>query len=264
MIRIQEPGGWTLVTHRDHARLAGRFATHWNNHDFAAPEPRGEVLTAVARHDDAWEVRDCAPCLTDRGLPSAFSRELAGTYSAFEEMDFEDYLAVRGRAAETVASDNPYAAILISMHTVNLLTERTDISALTRAQSDLLRGFIENQERRQRELGAQVDTDPEKLRRGFEFLQACDSLSLMVCARQTKTAHLRHSHPRRDGSTVRFECAPLGGDAYRLTPFPFDKDVLTTEVPARRVAGDAFPDQEAFRSAFAAAPIEPLMVKIVR
>src|SRR5580658_3757490 len=127
MIRIETDSGWILVEHREHARLAGRMAEHWGNGEFAPPEPRADILEAVARHDDAWAARDETPFLTPEGRPSAFSRELVGKYSAFEEMDFADYLAVRGRAAQAVAADNPYAAVIISMHTVSLLTTQADL-----------------------------------------------------------------------------------------------------------------------------------------
>jgi hypothetical protein len=131
VIRVKEPGGWMLVGHRDHARFAGELARQWGNAEFAPPEPFADILVAVARHDDAWAERDAAPCLTREGRPSAFSHELVGTYSAFEEIDLADYLAVRGQATEAVAADNPYAAIIVSMHTVNLLTEQADLRGLS-------------------------------------------------------------------------------------------------------------------------------------
>jgi hypothetical protein len=152
MIRIETDSGWILVEHPEHARLAGRFAARWGNTDFPPPEPRADVLTAVSRHDDAWAARDALPFLTREGRPSAFSRELVGRYSAFEEIDFADYLAVRGNAAEVVAADNPYAAIVISMHTVSLLTTQADLSGLQASDLELHRAFIENQRKRQGEL----------------------------------------------------------------------------------------------------------------
>jgi hypothetical protein len=97
--RIETDTGWILVEHPEHARLAGRFAAHWGNAEFAPGAEGKDVLTAVARHDDAWASRDAEPFLTREGRPSAFSRELVGKYSAFEEIDLADYLAVRGRAA---------------------------------------------------------------------------------------------------------------------------------------------------------------------
>ena len=54
----------------------------------------------IASHDDGWAARDAHPSITRQGKPSAFSTELVGKYSAFEEIDLADYLAVRdGRCA---------------------------------------------------------------------------------------------------------------------------------------------------------------------
>ncbi len=272
MIRIETDSGWILVEHPEHARLAGKFAARWGNADFAPPEPRADVLVAVARHDDAWATRDAVPFLTREGRPSAFSRELVGKYSAFEEIDFADYLAVRGRAADAVAADNPYAGIIISMHTVSLLTTQADLSGLREHDLELHRRFIANQTKRQGEWIAALAADPAHaaavqpaaLNRAFEFLQACDSLSLGVCVRYPEAKNLRHRHPRRDGSSVDITCAPLGGDAYRLAPYPFDADDLRFELPCRTVAGRTFPSQEAFREAYAEAPVGRLNVRIVR
>jgi Protein of unknown function (DUF3891) len=272
MIRIETDSGWILVEHREHARLAGRMAAHWGNGEFAAPEPRADVLEAVARHDDAWALRDDTPFLTPEGRPSAFSRELVGAYSAFEEMDFADYLAVRGRAAQAVAADNPYAAVIISMHTVSLLTTQADLSKLSARDLDLHQRFIEEQRLLQALLVEKLADNPARaaaltpasLRRAFEFLQACDSLSLGVCVRFPVPRPLRHRHPRRDGSLVALDCIPLGGDTYRIAPFPFDADEVALEVPCRRVAGKMFAGQAAFREAYAAAPVSPLRVGIVR
>ena len=271
MIRIETDAGWILIEHPEHARLAGQFGAHWGNAEFPVPEPRAKIMTAVFRHDDAWALRDSNPVLTREGKPSAFSRELVGKYSAFEEIDFADYLAVRERAAEGVAADNPYAAIIISMHTVDLLTRQADLSALSEAERDLHCQFIGRQVRRQSELVELLrggpDRDevaPERLQRAFEFLQACDSLSLTACVRYDRPIPLRHAHPRTKGAPVTLECAPLGGDTYRVTPYPFEVDEFNLEVPFRFVQGKAFADQNAFRSAYLATAVVPLKVRVVR
>jgi len=272
MIRIETDTGWTLVEHREHARLAGRFARRWGNTLFAAPEPREDLLVAVTRHDDAWAARDEVPFLTRQGKPSAFSQELVGAYSAFEEIDLADYLAVRGRAAEVVAADNPYAAVVISMHTVDLLTAQADLSGLSEADRELHRRFVEDQRLRQaqriRELAQRADyaeaVRPAALQRALEFLQACDSLSLTVCSRFPRPIPLRHRHPRRDGTLSPIECTPLGADTYRLSPSPYDADAAPFEVPCRHVDGRLFADQAAFRAAYAAAPVSALAIRILR
>ena len=117
MLRLETETGWWLVTHPDHARLAGAFAERWGNDRFLPPEPRVNVLRGIARHDDGWIARDSSPQITRQGKPSAFSVELVGKYSGFEEIDLADYLAVRDSAVREIAAQDPYAALLISMHT---------------------------------------------------------------------------------------------------------------------------------------------------
>ena len=271
MIRIETKEGWTLVEHPEHARLAGRFASRWGNAEFSVPEPRGDILEAVARHDDAWADRDRLPFLTRQGRPSAFSQELVGKYSAFEEIDLADYLAVLGRAAEVVAADNPLAAVIISMHTVDLLTTHADLSGLSEADRALHRKFIESQRQWQAERIRALSASPRSapfssprgLRRAFEFLQACDSLSLTVCSRFPQPIPLRHLHPRKDGTLAAIECTPLGNDTYRLSPNPLDSDGMVFDLPCRHVPGRGFASLEAFRSAYAATPVSILEVTIL-
>src|ERR1700735_3883134 len=152
MLRMETETGWWLVTHPDHARLAGAFAEHWGNEQFLAPEPRAGVLKGIAQHDDGGLSRDAAPQITRQGKPSAFSVELVGKYSAFEEIDLADYLAVRERAVRMVAERDPYAALLVSMHTYNLLTARADRTTIQPDQLPLLDAFLTRQEQFQDEL----------------------------------------------------------------------------------------------------------------
>lgn len=270
MIRIATPAGYALVAHQEHARLAGRFAEHWGNAQFPAPAPAGvmpHVIAAVARHDDAWAARDAAPCLTREGRPSAFTRELVGSYSAFEEIDLADYLAVRGAATEAVAQDDPYAAILISMHTVNLLTEQADLSTLKPADRALHADFIAGQLRRQAELAASLPPDlaahatPAQLGRAFEFLQFCDNLSLLVCVGYDQPRPVRHTHLDSAGVRRTIACTQLGG-AFRVDPWPFDRPELSFTVPARHIPASACADLGAFRAACAAAPVEALTIRL--
>ena len=78
MLRMESETGWWLITHRDHARLAGAFAEAWGNALFRRPEPRARVLHGIASHDDGWVARDAQPVITREGKPSAFSTELVG------------------------------------------------------------------------------------------------------------------------------------------------------------------------------------------
>ena len=159
MLRLETETGWWLVTHPDHARLAGAFAGKWGNDRFLSPEPRENVLKGIARHDDGWTGRDATPQITRQGRPSAFSVELVGKYSAFEEIDLADYLAVRDRAVRSMAQEDAYAALLISMHTYNLLTAHADRSTIAPTQLPLLDQFLEHQKALQQALRLQIIAD---------------------------------------------------------------------------------------------------------
>lgn len=272
MIRITTPAGYTLVPHQEHARLAGRFAAHWGNALFpspAAPAALPEVLIAVARHDDAWAARDAAPFLTRENRPSAFTRELVGAYSAFEEIDLADYLAVRGAATEAVAAEHPYAAILVSMHTHNLLTEQADLATIQPADRPLHAAFVEGQLARQKQLAALLPPDlaphatPEKLQRAFEFLQFCDNLSLLVCVGYDQPRPVRHTHPDNTGARRTITCTPLGDSTYHLDPWPFDQPTLAFTVPTRHIDTAACANLPTFRAAYTAAPVVSLPIRLV-
>src|SRR6202166_4807858 len=190
MLRLETETGWWLVTHPDHARLAGAFAERWGNETFLPPEPRANVLKGIARHDDGWLARDAAPQITRQGKPSAFSVELVGKYSAFEEIDLTDYLAVRESAVRQIAAEDPYAAILISMHTYNLLTEHADRSTIAPTQLPLLDQFLDRQKALQQTLRQKIagksglpaqHTSEAAILDHFRLLQATDKLSLLTC-----------------------------------------------------------------------------------
>ena len=273
MLRSLSNSGWWLIRHPDHARLAGEFARHWGNRLFAAPEPRSDVIEGICRHDDGWAARDATPFLTRQGKPSAFGEDLVGKYTAFEEIDLPEYLAVRGRALETVAAGNPYAAILISMHTCNLLTAHADRSTIQPAQLPLLDDFVGSQRQRQQELRdtclASQDFPPDDLAPGrldahFRLLQACDNLSLLACVDFARPASLLHPLPTRDGGSRTVGVERVGPRAFRLDPWPMDVPVVQCRIPARHVEGHVFENIDVLRERHACAPEHVLDVVVLR
>lgn len=271
MLRLETETGWWLVTHPDHARLAGAFAERWGNEKFLSPEPRTRVLRGIARHDDGWAARDAKPEITRQGKPSAFSVELVGKYSAFEEIDLPDYLAVRDRAVRLIAAEDPYAALLISMHTYNLLSEHADRSTIAPAELPVLDQFLEQQKGFQREMRNQIDADAsvpplqksdEAIRDHFRLLQANDNLSLLTCVDFSRPTNLLHPLPLRDGSYARVEARSAGSRHFVLEPYPFSEPLLTFQFPARHVKGRAFGSSAELRGQFAVAPVETLSVTV--
>jgi hypothetical protein len=230
MLRMESETGWWLIRHPDHAELAGAFAAAWGNAMFRRPEPRERVLYGIARHDDGWAVRDAHPVITRQGKPSAFSTELVGKYSAFEEIDIADYLAVRDRAVRIIAEKDPYAGLLISMHTYNLLTAHADRSTIAVEGLALLDAFLERLRAYQAELRAAIQADQtlsadakadQTITEHFRLLQACDNLSLLTCVAYGSPATLLHPLPLKNGGTSEVQVLPLGPRQFRLDPWPF-------------------------------------------
>jgi len=271
MLRLETETGWWLITHPDHARLAGAFAERWGNERFLAPEPRAQVLKAVARHDDGWAARDGKPQITRQGKPSAFSVELVGKYSAFEEIDLADYLAVRDRALHLIAEEDPYAAILISMHTYNLLSEHADRSTIAPTELPLLDQFLAQQKAFQRRLFERISADrtvpaaqktEAVILDHFRLLQAADNLSLLTCVDFRHPANLLHALPLRDGTHSRVQVRSAGSRHFVLDPYPFAEPSLTFQFPARQVPGKLFSSSEKLQEQFAAAPVQTLSVTV--
>lgn len=273
MIRLETETGYWLVRHVDHAHLAGDFAERWGNDVFLSPEPRTQVLRGIASHDDGWAARDEHPKITRQGRPSAFSVELVGKYSAFEEIDLTEYLAVRERAVRMVAEVDPYAALLVSLHTQNLLTARADRSTIQPEQLPLLDTFLARQVEFQKELRARLTADsqfgaddiaPARIDSHFRLLQAADNLSLLSCVDYPRPGDLLHALPLCEGGETRVDVEALGQRHFRLSPYPFVESPLVFKLPARHVVGKFFSSSQELEDKFHQAAPEQLTVTVSR
>lgn len=273
MLRARTQDGWFLITHPEHARLAGEFAAAWGNDRFRVPFPHPNTLTGICRHDDGWAARDLRPKITREGRPSAFGIDLVGTYSAFEEIDLEDYLRVRGQAMEAVAAEDPYAAVLISMHTCNLLTERADHSTIRTGDRPKLAAFLEGQKRRQEDLRrscadcgrfSESDLLAGTWLENFRLLQACDNLSLLACVDYPSPATLLHPLPLNGGGTLEVGVQRVSERTFRLDPWPMREPSVEVQVVGRHVTGELFASESALVTAHAAASPESLTIRIER
>ncbi|HEX3470402.1 MAG TPA: DUF3891 family protein [Silvibacterium sp.] len=275
MLRLATSDGWWLVTHPDHAHLAGEFAAAWGNELFASPEPRAHVLRGIYAHDDGWRARDAVPTVTREGKPAAFSTELVGKYSAFEEIDLEDYLAVRRNAVLAMAEEDPYAGILISMHTHNLLSERADRSTIRPEQLPLLDSFLASQQSLQCELRRQLldiasvspnqlDSDQldNELTENFRLLQATDNLSLLSCVDFAGPATLLHPLRTQQDTAKEIEVKRIGERSYRLSPYPLREPVMRFALRARFVPGVRFASSAELADRLVEAPVQTLEVTI--
>lgn len=272
MLRMESQSGWWLIRHPDHARLAGAFASQWGNERFRRPEPRVRVLQGIATHDDGWAARDAHPAVTREGKPAAYSIELVGKDSPFDEADLVEYLAVRDQAVRLIAEQDPYAGLLIALHTHQQLTESTDRSLLAPEAMELLEQFLEQQRMYQLALRMNIALDEtltptqrseETILEHLRLLQACDTLSLLACVAFEGPPHLLHELPLQDGGASEVKVWPEGRGRFRLDPWPFAEKELTFGYPARHVAGKRFDSSRELEYVYSNAPENELTVTLL-
>ncbi len=249
----------------------GQVRRSLGKRSFAPPEPRTHVLRGIYQHDDGWLARDAAPVITREGKPAAFSTELVGKYSAFEEIDLEAYLAVRRDAVLAMAEEDPYAAMLISMHTHNLLSERADRSTINPEQLPLLDTFLATQQTLQHRLRQRLQAaaalpsdklDGQTFTENFRLLQATDNLSLLSCVDFTGPATLLHPLRMQDSTAQQVEVERIAARSFRLSPYPLREPVMRFALRARFVPGTRFTSSAELADRLAKAPMQTLDVTI--
>jgi hypothetical protein len=176
---------------------------------------------------------------------------------------------VRDRAVRIIAEGDPYAGLLVAMHTYNLLTEHADRSTIAPEGLALLDEFLDRQRVYQGAMREAIEANEslsveekssETIVEHFRLLQACDNLSLLTCVAFEKPAHLLHPLPLNDGSTSEVNVEALGPRHFRLSPWPFSESKLSFTFPARHVGDKQFSSSAALEAAFHTAEEETLEV----
>ncbi len=184
-------------------------------------------------------------------------------------------LAVRERAVHIIAQEDPYAAILISMHTYNLLTERADRSTIAVENLPLLDRFHrESAHYSGTTFVAAISTDKitssaeaksdQTILEHFRLLQACDNLSLLSCVAFSRPANLLHPLPLNGGGFSHVQVLPVAPRHFRLTPWPFAEPELIFHFPARHVDGKKFTSAAALDAAFSVAEVTKISVNLTQ
>jgi hypothetical protein len=170
-----------------------------------------------------------------------------------------------------MAKVDPYAAILISMHTYNLLSGRADRSTIREDELPLLDAFLEEQMSLQIALCDQLiaanELLPAHLERStlhchFQLLQACDNLSLLTCVDFGGNATLLHPFATIDGATMEIKVQRIADRTFRLSPYPFSQSQISLTFPARFVPAETFASSEDLREALNRAETVDVVVKV--
>jgi hypothetical protein len=254
---------YQFVTQPDHAELAGQFADHWGG-AAARPEPFESLVLAAYRHDVGWEAYDRRPRLDEDEEPVDF-----------RGMPADPWIPLYEDGIEAVVDLDRYAGVLVSLHGAGLRNQRYGLSPEWPETPPAFEGFVDAEQRRQRELlgdllaspggdsadaesplsaGAETtlaamhdpdevpDDDAGRLWDDYRRLQAWDALSLSFCITESPPGYGEvEAVPGADGTAVtlsvtRTGAAEAGGGEFAVDPYPFETAPLTVTVPVRTVA----------------------------
>lgn len=193
-----------LITQGDHAHLSGELFSLFALPELVDHPRRDRLIRAIREHDNGWREPDAAPRIDpDSGEPQGFRR-------VEEELRRE----VWSRACTRWRHDDPYVALLITLHALCLHSE-------LRAR-DNWGDWLDTLESMQSELLEEASLSLSEATADHTWLQLADACSLAVCE-------------RRGGS---FQLGPFQGraveDTLHLEPFPL-AGRTTFYIPCRRI-----------------------------
>jgi hypothetical protein len=255
-----------VIRQTDHAALAGLFATHWGNGDFAPPDPRSALVTAGTHHDDGWLLWESAP-----RVDPATRRPCQ-----FTDLPVAEHLGFYRAGIDRVLAEDPYAGLLVSMHLAGLYQRRfgTDRTmpdrALAPGEAEVLRDILAQLKAQQQELREQLPgrgvpaqfLEEAHLWAGYKLLQVFDRLSLYFCMAPPRPATLGPAPRGYTGAETELTLEPRGPGVVAISPYPFDADPLPVSVQAAVVPDRAYDSDADFRSTFAVAPVTTLAFEL--
>ena len=272
MLRLETETGWWLVTHPDHARLAGAFAERWGNDVFVPPEPRANVLKGIAS-PRRWLDRprrcaaDHAPGKAQRLLVRA-GRQVFGVRG-----DRPRGLSCRARPGRSPdrRGRSLRGGTHFNAHIQPFERSRGPVDHCAGGTAACWTAFLEGQKAFQTSLRQQISSASDRSRPSNERSSHPRPLPATAGHRLSFLAHLRqfleagdllHPLPTRGGEYARVEVRSAGTRHFVLDPYPFAEPSLTFTFPARHVEGKLFASAAELQREFAAAPVETLSVTV--
>ena len=270
MIIAENSEHYRMITQNDHGDLAGQFAAHWGNEQFARLKPYQSMVLAAEAHDNGWWDWDVYPSVDEQGEPLPFTRTPREIRSGFY-----------GRGIDNVIGRDLYAGLMVSMHGVGLPQKRYGtMPTMADRQDEFSQRFIAEREPthklliekiRKSEQYAGMDSQ-EQIWLNYLMMQVFDRLSLFFCANfDLTTVPATGAHTAGKGyygPSVKPTPVRLGEEDTELKlravdprtvvvePYPFDQSPLRVSVRAKLIPRIAYKSQEEFREVYAKAQRE--------
>lgn len=232
MIVRNESTHLRVITQTDHAHFAGELLALWRRDGMPDHERRADLLFAAREHDNGWREMDAAPaCDPDSGKPYDF-----------RSLPVERRAEIWERGSARFADQHPYAALLVTLHALNLLGA---------GGAERWGELIERLGERRDELLATAGVAEETAREDYRFIDLTDTLSLAACEGWDDPFERRAVKGRYDAEihTLYVDPFPLAG-------------TTTFQVPARSIERRAYAGDADLGGELAAARWDELTVRV--
>jgi len=270
VIRELKDGRCYVSLQEDHAELSAQFAAHWGNDRFSRLRPYQTMVFATTYHDSGyreWEGKP--PMNVGKGRPYAHREDIP----SFEEIELKAY----AKNVDWLASQDPYAGLLVSMHRTGLWHNRynifTEPAGRLRERSQAVQDAKKELEAKQDQLKQSLATKDQRLKNelGYNYmaLQIFDLLSLYFCCdgyaadnqfKEYAIAPVRVAYDSDE--TVRLTIRPNGAGSVVMDPYPFDVSPVQFSARARIIAAAKEKSEAACAEAYHKAPRQLLTFEV--
>jgi Protein of unknown function (DUF3891) len=253
-----------LVLQIDHSRVAGLFAAHWGNQDFAKLRPYASMVLAAQEHDSGWWDWEVKPTLDAQGYPPDY-------IGSIRKLGKGVWLGFYRDGIERLAKRDTYAAYNVSMHGEGLLTQGMGLLPYMpdyTVDADV-RDYIAQQKTfREKLLPVMRDhgqwkefSSEEHLWTNFKYMEVFDQLAQYVCNRYPFNSAERKNGPSNQLSRTPVPVGPgekdtilnlaVSDESHAIVrPYPFDVNPVVVSFPGRLIANRSYPSQEEFLEDF--------------
>ncbi|MFA9559611.1 DUF3891 family protein [Evansella sp. AB-rgal1] len=225
MIVRERKKEFIVIEQHEHAIISGIFAKKWDDRYFIGGERRKDVELAIQNHDGCWrELDNLRLYIPQKQIPASFIN-----YPLLQKIE-----AYRN-GVDSIEGENKYAALLISMHYSSFFESKLDEDG---------RAFKYGEEKRQSNLYKTIhNLDVKSVNFHFDLLQFCDNLSLYICMnewgcrKEEEISWFKDGFPQKlepfEGE--RFYATWKNDDTVQLTPYPFNQESVTVEIPYKQI-----------------------------
>jgi hypothetical protein len=267
MIIAESPEYYRMITQNDHGDLAGQFAAHWGNQQFAKLKPYQSMVLAAEAHDNGWWDWDVYPSVDETGVPLPFTRTPREIRSNFY-----------GKGVDNVIARDLYAGLMVSMHGVGLPQKRYGtMPTMADRNDEFSQKFIAEREPTHKPMSEKIrrmeqyadSSSEEQIWFNYLMMQVFDRLSLFFCSNfdiTTVAATGAHSEgkgyygpsikptpikPGQEDSEIKLSV--VDAQTVVVEPYPFDQSPLRVSVRGKLIPRIAYSSQEEFRAVYAKA-----------